>query len=60
MTENKKPRGYRIYPDDKLESRCFRVSKKYELGLILDFIEILRRFREQAIEFIEKYKVYLD
>lgn len=51
----KETRGYRVYPDDKLVSRCFRISKKHELGYILEFIEILRRHREEAIEFIHKY-----
>lgn len=45
-----------IYRDDKLTSKCLRLSTKYEWDYVLDFIDILRKFRKQAIEFIEKYK----
>lgn len=46
----------RIYEDDLLKSKSIRISYKYELSYVLDFIQILRKFRKQAIEFIEKYK----
>lgn len=45
-----------IYKDDKLVSKCLRLSVKYEWKYVLEFIKILRTFRKQAIEFIEKYK----
>ena len=46
----------RIYEDDKLVSKCFRLSIKYEWTYMLIFLKILRKFRKQAIEFVEKYK----
>lgn len=45
----------RIYEDDKLVSKCFRLSIKYEWTYMRMFLKILRKFRKQAIEFIEKY-----
>lgn len=46
----------RIYKDDILESRSLRLSTKYEWDYVLDFVDILRKFRKQALQFIEKYK----
>lgn len=46
----------RIYKDDKLVSKCLRLSLKYEWDYVLAFVDILRKFRKQAVEFIEKYK----
>ena len=45
----------RIYEDDKLVSKCFRLSLKYEWDYMLLFLRILRKFRKQAIHFVEKY-----
>lgn len=44
-----------MYKDDKLESKCIRLSKKYELAYVIGFIKILRKFRKQAISFVEKF-----
>lgn len=46
----------RIYEDDALVSKCFRLSIKYEWIYMLIFLKILRKFRKQAVEFIEKYR----
>ena len=46
----------RIYEDDVLVSKCFRLSVKYEWTYMILFLKILRKFRKQAINFIEKYK----
>lgn len=46
---------YRFYKDEVLKTRAFRISEKYELKYIHAFIKILRKFRKQAIEFVEKY-----
>ncbi|MBR5304904.1 MAG: hypothetical protein IKU37_08790 [Candidatus Gastranaerophilales bacterium] len=45
----------RIYKDDILVTRALRVSEKYELKYVVAFIEILRKYRGQAIAFVEKY-----
>lgn len=46
----------RIYKDDLLKTKPIRLSEKYELSYVLNFIQILRKFRKQAVAFIEKYK----
>ena len=46
----------RIYEDDLLKSKCFRISFKYELKYVKAFIDIIREYRKETIEFIEKYK----
>ena len=46
----------RIYKDDKLVSKCLRLSLKYEWDYVLAFVYILRKFRKQAIAFVERYK----
>ena len=45
-----------IYKDDKLKTRAIRLSEKYELDLVLSFIKIIRKFREQAISFVKSFE----
>lgn len=45
-----------IYKDDKLVSKCFRLSIKHELKYVAKFILILRKYRQQAIDFVERFK----
>ena len=45
-----------IYKDDKLITKCFRLSMKYEFKYVLKFIQIIRRYRKQAIEFVEGFR----
>lgn len=53
--KEKKVRKPRIYEDDLLKSRCFRLSTRHELTYVKEFIDILRRHRDIAIEFIMMY-----
>lgn len=45
-----------IYKDDKLTTKTFRLSLKHELKYVAKFILILRKYRQQAIEFVEKFR----
>ena len=45
-----------IYKDDKLVSKCFRLSMKYEFNYVSEFINILRTQRQKAVEFIKGLK----
>ena len=47
----------RIYKDDLLSIKPFRISKKYEEQYFLDFIEIFRSKPKVAKAFIEKNRV---
>lgn len=46
----------KIYDDDTLISKCFRVSLKYEHDIMRTFLLILRKFRNETLKFINEYK----
>lgn len=44
------------YKDDKLMPKCFRLSEKYEFKHVVKFIEILRKYRQQALSFLARFE----